>query len=223
MGYSLDFSWVGYYLPAFGRAIIITVQLTVYSSLFGTILGIPIAILLRKRTIIRLPTQIVVDMIRAIPNLVLIFFCYYFPYEALFNIQPLTPFTAALIALIIAQAAYSADAFRAAIDQVPRQQILGVRALGFKESHVARFVILPSIVRQTLPIHVALWIGNLKLSSLASVIGVKDVVFVAKVSMAQSYRSIEAWIVVAIVFVALVLPCTYGLRLLERSAWIQRQ
>ncbi len=223
MGYDLEFNWVWYYLPAFERALMVTIELTILSSLIGTLLGVPVAFLLRQSPFIRIPAWAFVDVTRAIPNLVLIFFFYYFPYDAVFGIRPLSAFASALLALIVAQAAYSADVIRAAIDQVPRNQILGLRSLGFKEYQVARHIVIPSVVKQTLPVHVAFWIGNLKLTTLASVIGVEDVVFVAKVSMAQSYRAIEAWMFVALIFIVLVLPSTYGLRWLERSAWIRRQ
>ena len=45
----------------------------------------------------------------------------------------------------------------------------------------------------------------------------------AKIAMSQSFRSLEAWTVVAAIYAALVLPMTYGLRALERSNWIKRQ
>lgn len=223
MGYSWDFSGVLHFLPAFGNAVLVTLALTLLSSVIGTLMGLPLVVLLRCPLLIRAPFVFVVDALRAIPNLVLIFFFYYFPYRELIGIEPFSPFLSALAALVVAQAAYSADAFRSALDQASRSQILAVRAIGYKERHVIWFVIIPSLVRQTLPIHIALWIGNLKLSSLASVIGVEDVVFVAKVSMTQSYRSLEAWIFVAAIYVLLVLPATYGLRFLERSSWIARQ
>lgn len=222
MGYDWDFSGILYYLPAFKRAILVTIELAILSSVLGTILGIPIAVLLRLKGA-RFPLSILIDILRAIPNLVLIFFFYYFPYKQLLNVEPLSPFNSALYALITAQAAYSADAFRTALDQIPRSQILGVKALGYKDYHIKQYVVLPSLVKQTLPVHVALWIGNLKLTSLASVIGVQDVVFVAKVSMVQNYRSLESWLFVAIIYAILVLPTTYLLRILERSAWVKRQ
>jgi polar amino acid transport system permease protein len=212
-----------HYLPAFRRGLIVSLALAFGSSVIGTLAGIPLAGLLRLSKAIALPLAVLIDALRAIPNLVLIFFFYYFPYRELLGIEPASPFASALLALIVAQAAYSADLFRAALDQVPRHHKDGLRALGFTEAQVWRYAVLPSLVRQTLPVQVAFWIGNLKLSSLASVIGVEDVVFVAKIGMSQNFRSLESWLFVAGLYTALVLPAAYALRYLEQSAWIKRQ
>ena len=223
MGYDWDFSALAGYRSAFLRGVVITLELAIFSSLLGTVGGIPLACLLRAGRLVAWPLSVVVDTFRAIPNLVLIFFFYYFPYQPILGVSAPSGFTAALLGLTVAQAAYSAELIRAALDNVPRSQLLAIRALGFREGQVNRQVVVPSVVRQTLAGHVALWIGNVKLSSLASVIGVEDSVFVAKVAMAQTFRSLEAWTAVALIYVILVLPMIWGLRALENSAWIRRQ
>jgi len=223
MGYNWDFSALRGYETAFLLGALLTLALGVLSSAIGTILGIPIAIALRMHPIIAIPLGLVMDALRAIPNLVLILAVYYLPYQSLLGTTGPSPFTASLIGLTIAQMAYSADLIRSAIDAVPETQLLAVRGLGFREWQVARWVTWPSVVRQVLPSHMALWIGNVKLSSLASTIGVQETVFVARVAMSQTFRSLEAWLVVAAIYVALVTPLTLLQRQIERSAWIRRQ
>jgi His/Glu/Gln/Arg/opine family amino acid ABC transporter permease subunit len=223
LNYQWDFSGLIPFIPAFGKALLVTIELALLASLIGTLAGVPLALGLRATKWISVPIWFFTDTIRAIPNLVLIFFFYYFPFRELFSIKPISGFGAVLLALALAQAAYSADLIRAAIDQVPRSQVMGVMGLGFTPRQVVANVMVPSVVKQTLPGHIALWIGNIKLSSLASVIGVADVVFLAKIAMSQTFRSLESWTVVALTYVVVVLPCTFGLRLLERSHWIQRQ
>jgi polar amino acid transport system permease protein len=223
MGYTWDFSALREYETAFVLGAWLTLVLGVLSSAIGTILGIPVAISLRMHPIVSVPLGLVMDALRAIPNLVLILAAYYLPYQSLIGTTGPSPFGASLIGLSIAQMAYSADLFRAAIDAVPETQLLAVRGLGFREWQVARWVIWPSVVRQVLPSHMALWIGNVKLSSLASTIGVQETVFVARVAMSQTFRSLEAWVIVALVYVVLVTPLTLLQRRIERSGWIRRQ
>ena len=223
MGYSWDFGALLGYVPAFIKGVYITFLLAALSSVAGTLAGIPLAILLRRSTFVSTSTKVFVDVIRAIPNLVLIFFFYYFPYKQMFGFEGFSPFLSALVALSIAQAAYSADMIRSSLEQVPRIQILGLRGLGMRQRDITRHLTVPFVIKNALPGHVALWIGNVKLSSLSSVIGVEDVVFVAKVAMAQSFRSLEAWIIVGTVYASLVFPLAYGMRRLEGSKWIQRQ
>ncbi len=69
----------------------------------------------------------------------------------------------------------------------------------------------------------AFYIGNLKLSSLAAVIGCAEVVFVARVAVSQTYRSIEAWLLIGAIYIVLVLPLAWAARALEKSAWLKRR
>ena len=82
---------------------------------------------------------------------------------------------------------------------------------------------LPDIFRQILPTLISFFIGNLKLSSLASVICVPEILYVAKSAGSQSFRSLEAWILVCIIYVILVLPFSYLARNLENSKWLKRR
>lgn len=223
MNYDFDFSAVLNYMPAFGAAILVTLRLTVAACVIGTILGLPIAgLLLLPRPFGNILSALV-DLVRSIPDLVLFFFFYYFPYTAIFGIKAPSPFTCALLAMTMVLAVFTGDLYREAIQQAPRNQMLGVRALGFTEPQVARHVVFPAVVRHTLPALIAFWIGMLKMSSLASVLGVADVVYVAKVSMAQSFRSLEAWMTVGLIYAVLVMPTVYALRFLQRRPWMQRQ
>ncbi|MFX6230416.1 ABC transporter permease subunit, partial [Acinetobacter baumannii] len=75
------------------------------------------------------------DMLRAIPNLVLIFFVYYFPYTE-FGIAAPSAFDCAVVALTIAMAVYTADIVRAAVDGVSAGSILGARSVGLREREI---------------------------------------------------------------------------------------
>jgi len=223
MAYSWDFSALRGYQLAFLEGAGITLALGVASSVIGSLLGVPVAILLRQHPLISTPVGLIVDAIRAIPNLVLILAAYYLPFDTLIGWSGPSPFLASLIGLTIAQIAYSADLVRSAIDAVPEAQLTAARGLGFREWQVARWVILPFVVRDVLPSHMALWIGNVKLSSLASTIGVHDSVYVARLAMSQTFRSLESWIVVACIYIALVTPLTLLQRRIERSEWLRRR
>lgn len=223
MNYEFDFSTMLFYAPAFGAAILVTLSLTILSCIIGTAIGVPIAGLLLLPQPYRNIFGFLVDLMRSIPDLVLFFFFYYFPYREIFGFKTPEPFTCAVLAMSSALAVFTGDLFREAIHQTPRNQILGLSALGFTKSQVVRYVMIPSVVRHTLPALIAFWIGILKMSSLASVIGVTDVVYVAKTGMAQSYRSLEAWITVALIYSVLVMPAVYALRFLQRRPWMQRQ
>jgi len=220
--YDWDFGVFWPYGWAFARGLCVTIELSFLTSVAGTVLGILLGPVLRVRGLSwwLLPFN---DIARAVPLLVLIFLFYYFPYRDLLGISAPSPFVAAFLALTVSQAVFTADLVRAAVDGVSRQTVLGARALGLKESTIWRYLILPDIVRQIAPAMVAFYIGNIKLSSLASVIGCQEIVFTARVAMGQTYRSLEAWLIVAGIYILLVLPFAWAARRLERSEWLKRR
>jgi polar amino acid transport system permease protein len=222
MQYDWNFDIFIPYKAALLNGLWITIELAMYSSVIGTIIGILMGVFLRFRPLkfISLPIN---DILRAIPILVLIYLFYYFPYTEIFGIVPLSAFTCVLLALTLAQVVFTADIVRASIDNVPEKTILGARSLGFKEIQIWQYVIIPDITRQTLPTQIAFYIGNLKYSSLASVIATPDILYVAKTASAQNFRSLEAWVLVAIVYIILVLPLSYLARKVERSNWLKRR
>jgi polar amino acid transport system permease protein len=222
MAYDWNFNVFSQYVPAFVSGTLVTIELSVLSSLLGTVGGFVLGPVLRIKPLDRVSLP-VNDMFRAVPTLVLIFFFYYFPYKEMFGISPPSAFFAACAALTLSQAVYTADIVRAAVDGVSKGSILGARSVGLKESAIWQYIIVPDIFRQILPSLIAFYIGNVRLSSLASVIGCEDVVFVARITIGQKFRSLEAWIIVAAIFIVLVLPLTWFARKLEGSQWLKRR
>lgn len=222
MGYDWDFAVFAPYAGAFARASWVTVELAAVSSVVGTVFGFAIGLVLRYRQVawFLLPIN---DVFRAVPLLVWLFFAYYFPYRDVFGVTPLSECNSALVALTFVQAIFTADLVRAAVNGVSAQAILGARALGLSRADVWRYIILPDVLRQILPSLLAFWIGNVKLSSLASVIGCREVVFTARVAMGQTFRSLEAWVIVGAIYVIIVVPLAWGARVLERSEWMRRR
>jgi len=221
MHYDWDFSVLYPYKEALLRGALLSVQLAFVTSVIGTVAGILLGALIEY-----LPFKPFVlainDAFRSIPQLVLILFCYYFPYRDVFGINPPEAIWCAVIALSFVQAVFTADLVVAAKHTLSPGPTMAARALGVSEQTIWWHIALPDIIRKILPSLLAFWIGNLKLSSLASVIGVADVVFVAKVSVGQQFRTLEAWVAVAVIYVVIVTPFTIAARYLENSAWLKR-
>jgi len=117
-------------------------------------------------------------------------------------------------------AAFTSDLVRAAIANVPSEAVDAGRALGMTDRQITRHVVLPRVFRELIPGMTLLYIAMLKMSSLASVINVREVVNTAQTVIADVSRSLEAWTIVAAIYVALVVPATYGARAVER--WARR-
>jgi polar amino acid transport system permease protein len=222
MNYDWDFSVLTPYLPALVRGTWVTIELSIISSLLGALVGVVLGIVYRFKPLDRVLLPIN-DILRAVPLLVLIFFIYYFPYTEILGCPAPSAFICAVTALTVAMAVYTADIVRAAVDGVSQGSIMGARSLGLQEKEIWRYIVLPDIFRQIIPSLMAFFIGNVRLSSLASVIGCEDVVFVARQAISQRFRSLEAWTVVAAIYIVLVLPLSWIARRLENSKWLKRR
>lgn len=221
-GYDWDFGFLLPYWQAFLRGAGVTLALSIGSFVVGTLAGMALGFVARL-----IPGRWVIfflnDCVRAIPMLVMLFFVYFFPAKQLLGLPAPGPFVAAFIAISITQAAYTADLVRAAANNVSSNAVMAAQALGLKGFDIWRFVVLPDVSRQIVPAELAFFIGIVRLSSIASVIGCQEVVYVARVASAQNFRSLEAWLLVALIYIVLVVPIASATRRLERSRWVIRR
>ncbi|MEY2536424.1 MAG: polar amino acid transport system permease protein [Verrucomicrobiota bacterium] len=188
-------------------------MLTVIVIVCGTIIGVIVGLLLR-RPIARAALYPFIDVIRALPPLVLILFMYYLLTQQVIG-TTFQAFWVYSIAMSLNLAAFTSDVVRAAIENVTTEAVDAGRALGMSQRQVTRHIVLPHVIREIIPAMTLLYIGMLKMSSLASVINVREVVYTAQTIIADISRSLEAWTVVALIYVILVLPATYAARRLE--------
>jgi polar amino acid transport system permease protein len=218
----LNYDWNFTRLLPYGRAFILgtvtTIELTLLVILFGTLVGIIAGLLLKKRYTGFIIYSII-DVIRAVPPLVLLLFMYFLLTQQVIG-ATVTAFWVYVIAMSLNLAAFTADIVRAAIENVPASAIDAGRALGMSHHQLTRHIVLPHVFREAIPVMTVLYIGMLKMSSLASVINVREVVYTAQTVIANISRSLEAWTIVAIIYIALVLPASRIARRVE--TWAKR-
>ena len=107
---------------------------------------------------------------------------------------------AGIAALSLCYGAYMTEIFRAGIESISRGQWEGARALGFRFSPTMRMIILPQAVPLIIPPTGNQFIAMLKDSSLVSVIGVWELMFLAKKLGAKTFQHLEMLITVAIIY-----------------------
>lgn len=221
-GYDWNFAVLQPYWGAFFVGTGLTLTLSALSFVVGTFVG-TVAGAFEARGVVGKVLWGFNDALRALPPLVLLFLFYFFPIRQVFGMPAPSPFWTAVIAFAVSQAAYSAELTRAALQQVPRSVVLSGLSIGLDRRDLWRFVILPDLVRQMMPAQIAFFIGIVRLSNLASVIGVQEVVYVSRQVSSQAFRSFEPWLIVAAIYVVIVVPLTMMLRSLEKSAWLMRR
>ena len=199
---------------SFFQAAGITLALTLVAMVIGILGGLFLAVL--KTGPIR-PLRWFADgyiwLFRGTPVLLQLIF--------VFNVLPawglrFSPFTCAVIALSMNEAAYMAEIVRAGLLSVDRGQRTASRVLGLSERQILRWVTLPQAARVILPPTGNQFIGMLKTSALASVIAVQDLLLSAQRLAAANFDYVNALVAAAIYYLALTTLFTLGVSVIER-------
>ncbi|MFI7605378.1 amino acid ABC transporter permease [Micromonospora sp. NPDC049366] len=146
----------------------------VLALLFGAVFA---SARLSDKWILRSPATFVVELFRAIPLLILIFFGYYVPLQYGWSIDKLW---ALVIGLTLYNGSVLAEIFRAGINAVPRGQSEGAYAIGLRKNQVLRLILLPQAVRSMLPAIVSQLVVLLKDTALGFIITYPELLFVGK-------------------------------------------
>lgn len=211
----LDFGFLSEYWTYFLKGAWLTLQLSFFGVLFGTILGVGIALLrISKIGILRFLASVYIEIIRGTPMLVQIVIIYYGLTN--FGIN-LPPFTSGVIALTINSAAYMAEVFRAGINAIDKGQTEAARSLGMSHGMALRHIVLPQAFRNMLPAIGNEFIVIIKDSSLVSFIGIADLMYNTQTVYSTTYRTFEALLVAAAVYFVMTFTLSKLLGLLERK------
>jgi glutamine transport system permease protein len=155
-----------------------------------------------------------VEIVRAVPILVLILWVYY-GLPALSGIT-LSVFWAGVFALALSDSAFQAEIFRGGIQSIARGQYEAAKSVSLNYRDTMRFVILPQAIRRILPALGNQLVYMLKMSSLVSVIGMQELTRKANELSVSEYRPLEIYTVLVLEYLALILVVSYFVRRLER-------
>lgn len=215
MSYQWDFGIVLTSLPVLGRGIVVTVHLAGLCLGLGLGLGFFLALAQTARPrVVRVPARAVVELFRNIPALIqLIWFFYAFP--IVIGAQ-LSPFTAAAIGITLNTMAYCSEIWRAGIQSIEKGQWEGALAIGMRRADVFRRVVMPQAVMRMLPAFTNRAVEVAKVTSLASVLSVHELMYQGRLLSTAYYRPLEVFTVVAGLYFVVILPMSLASMLLER-------
>ena len=228
MHYQWDFPFLLRYWPLFWKGVLVTMAYTAGSIFLGLILGlliglgrlarpggsdlrlIPLKLWLVSAAFWLVPLQwcliAFVEIFRCTPLLVQIVWVYY-ALPVLLGVQ--IPSTVAAVATLSCYTgAFYAEIFRGGIVSIERGQWDAARALGLRSWAMMRRVILPQAIRRMIPPFVNQSITQLKNTSLVSTIAVPDLLYNGSLITADTYRPLEVYTVVAIIYFVLLFPST---------------
>jgi len=213
-------------LPDLLGGLVLTLELTVLSLIFGMVLALPLAALRTARSpMLWMPVYGYITFFRGTPLLVQIFLIYYgtgqFDWIRETPLWPLLreAYWCAILAFSLNTAAYTAEILRGAIQAVPRGEIEAALALGMSRWLVFRLISLPRAFRLALPAYGNEIILVIKSSSLASTITLLDITGAARTLVAHTYAPYEVFLVAGALYLVLVLATTRLLAAVER--WLR--
>ena len=211
---------------AFFQGAVITLCLAVISHATAIAISLPMALIVDgNNRVAKALVSVYVGVFRAIPTLLLLLFVW----NALPQIFPIfrepwfNPFLAAWLALALNEAAYQVEINRSALQSVDRGQGAAGAALGLTGRDIFRFVIFPQAARIAIPPTVNEFITLLKITSLASVISLQELMTVTQITVARTFQFGEHYSAALVYYLAMV----FGLMLIQkrverRFAWADR-
>lgn len=212
--YFFNFSLLADYWPEILRGFLVTIEMSVLTVIIGIPLGLLIAVIrLYGFRPLNLLIIFYIDFFRSIPQLVLIVLAYFaLPYFGLV----LEPTTATVLALAIVLSAFAEEIFWAGINSVAKGQWEAGRSTGLNFTQTLGYIILPQVVRMSIPPLTNRAIGISKGTTLGSVVAVPELLNVTS-SIQSNVANPTALTVGALLFLALFLPFVRFTRWLEKA------
>ena len=211
----MNFDRASEWLPSLWAGLQLTVFLTFASMALALVIGLFLALaqLDTRKKYFSWPARAFVELIRGTPLLLQLFYIYYvFPFFGL----RLDPIVAGVIGLGINTGAYLSEVFRSGIDAVDKGQWEAADALGMPTGLTLRHVVLPQAFRIVIPPVGNYFISLFKDTALVSTISVSELLFSGQLLAAQTFRYIEIYSIIFVIYLAISYPASLGVRSIER-------
>lgn len=201
-------------LPALLEGFLITIEATFAGIAIALVLGLFVAVIrFLKIPVISQLFSFYVQFVRGTPLLVQAF--------AVFFILPgygltLSPLATGILVVGVNYSAYTAEVYRAGIEDVPKGQWEAATALSLPGRPKWTRIVLPQAVRSIIPVLGNYWIQLFKDVAILSAITVPDLLYTAQTIGSSDFRYLEPLTLVGILYLAISYPASILVRRLER-------
>lgn len=213
--YHWDFDVVAQSWDLFALGLWYTVAYTAGSIALGVVIGLGTCFArLSGSRVLSVLARSYQEVFRCTPLLVQILWFYY-ALPLIIGVS-IDNTLAAMLTLSLYVGAFYAEIFRGGILSIERGQHEAASALGMSSGQAMRRIILPQAAKRMLPAFINQSVIQFKNTSLISVISVGELAYMAAVVNGQTYRPLEAYTIVAVLYFALLFPMTQMADRLER-------
>jgi polar amino acid transport system permease protein len=217
--YQWSFGFLWEYRTIIAQGLLITILFTIGTNLAGLAIGLVVGLArLLMPTIVQLPLIAYIELFRCTPLLVQLVWIYY-ALPVLIGVN-IPAYTAGALALSLYAGSFYAEIFRGGVSAIDRGQWDAARAVGMRQGHVLRRIVLPQAFRLTIPPIINQTVLQLKNTSLISTLAVGDLLYQGSIITAATYRPLEVYTMVAVLYFAVLFPTTQLARCVE--TWLSR-
>ncbi len=217
---------VTYFLESFPQLfkyVYITLGITVVSMIISFVIGIGLAIITKNKTeFLYSIARVYISFFRGTPLLVQLFVLYFGLPQIFPTFTVLTAMQATLIGLSLNNAAYLSEIIRGSLNAVESGQMDACLSVGMTKAQAMRQIIFPQAIRVAVPSLGNNFVGLLKESSLSFALGVAEILAQAKMLAAQSYRYMESYLAVAIVYWIITIVISWGQKKVRKRNLMHR-
>jgi polar amino acid transport system permease protein len=215
---SIDYHWDWHipwqYRELFFKGLIYTIIISVISIILGLVIGVISGVAsLSKNPFINQSAQMYVELFRGTPLLVQIYI-FYFCVATIVHMD--SPVVIGSITLAFFSGAYISEMVRAGIESIDKGQIEAAKATGLSEWQTLRYILFPQAFRRIIPPVTGQFVSLIKDSSLLSVISVRELTKASEMINATTYRTFEAYLPLAVLYMLLTYPLYHMTRMMER-------
>ncbi len=215
MNYEWDFSFLLQYKGLIAIGALYTIGFTIITAIAGFAVGGLIAVArLGNVKAVTIPLMAFIEIFRCTPVLVQLVWIYY-ALPILIGVE-LKPATAAFIALTLYGASFFAEIIRGGIASIDLGQWDAGRALGMRRGALLRRIVLPQALKRMIPPLVNQVVLQLKNTSLLSVLAVPDLLYQGQLITSATYKPLEVYTMIAIIYFIILFPLTTVAHGLER-------
>jgi len=207
---NFDFSYMVELIPSILKYLPIVLYMTVFSFILAIVIGVLFAIIIKNKVKVLYPVSLMlISYFRGVPSLIQIFI-FYFGLPQLFpSMSAMDAVTAVILALSVRNAAYLSEVFRSAFTAVDKGQTEAAISVSMTRWQTFTRVVLPQATRIAIPPTGNYFIILFKETSLAFTIGVTDMLAHAKLEAAATYKFLEAFLAVGLIYWAATIIFTY--------------
>lgn len=205
-------------IPFLAKYVPITLFMALISMTIALLISIVLLIINKERIKILYPlSKFYVSFFRGTPVVVQMFILYYGLPQVFPVFKEMTGLNATIIGLSLNSSAYMTESLSGAFDSVDKGQMEAALSIGMTRWQGIKRIVLPQAIKVAIPVLANDFINLIKMSSLAFMLGVRDIMAATQLQGAATYKFLECYIAAASIYYVVIMFFVYIQRIIERK------